>query len=114
MEDQFAEDGYIGSSTGPALRMLQGDVPIIISSPHAVKHPREGRSKSAEMILYPCLRVDRSLVKRKIVRNIPPRLISPLRMNTFYLKIKSYFCTNMTSKTKSLRDFSSQLAIDTL
>jgi hypothetical protein len=49
MEDQFAEDGYTGGSTGPALRMLQGDVPIIISSPHAVKHPREGRLKLADV-----------------------------------------------------------------
>ena len=49
-EGQFAEDGYTGGSTGPALRMLQGDVPIIISSSHAVKHPREGRLKPAEVL----------------------------------------------------------------
>jgi hypothetical protein len=30
--------------------MLQGDVPIIISSSHAVKHPREGQLKSAEIL----------------------------------------------------------------
>jgi len=50
MEDQFAKDGYNGSSTGPALLMFQGDVPIIISSPHAVNHPREGRLKSGEIL----------------------------------------------------------------
>jgi hypothetical protein len=50
MEHQFAENGYSGSSTGPALLMLQGDVPIIISSPHAVNHPREGRLKVAEIL----------------------------------------------------------------
>lgn len=49
MEDQFAEGGYTGCSTGPALRMLLGDVPIVISSPHAVKHPREGRLKPADV-----------------------------------------------------------------
>jgi hypothetical protein len=50
MEDQFAEDEYTGSSTGPALLVLQGDVPIVISSPHAVNHPREGRLKLAEIL----------------------------------------------------------------
>jgi hypothetical protein len=50
MERQFAEDGYLGSRTGPALLMHQGDVPIVISSSHAVKHPREGRLKLAEIL----------------------------------------------------------------
>lgn len=47
-EEQFAEDGYTGRRTGHALLMFQGDVPIIISGPHAVKHPREGRLKGAD------------------------------------------------------------------
>jgi hypothetical protein len=57
--------------------------------------------------------VDLIKVKREIVGNIPPRLISPLGMKTFDLKIESYFCTGMASKGKSLSNFPPQLAIDT-
>ncbi len=53
MEGQFVENSYTGSSVGPALRVLLGDVPIIISSPHAVKHPRKGQLKPADTFTGP-------------------------------------------------------------
>lgn len=48
LENQFAENDHSGSHTGPELIEIHGDVPIILSSPHAVNHPREGRIKLAD------------------------------------------------------------------
>lgn len=53
MEGQFAANDYTGSNIGPALRVLPGDVPIILSSPHAVKHPRDGQLKRADTFTGP-------------------------------------------------------------
>lgn len=48
MEHQFAENIYNGSDAGPPMIVLPGDVPIVVSSPHAVNHPRDGRVKLAD------------------------------------------------------------------
>lgn len=48
MEKQFAKDGYMGSHGEPELTVIRGKIPIVISSPHAVNHPREGRLKLAD------------------------------------------------------------------
>jgi hypothetical protein len=49
MECQFAARGYSGNSAGPALIESQGEIPIILSAPHAVNHPRNGNIKFADM-----------------------------------------------------------------
>jgi hypothetical protein len=48
MERQFSEDNYNGSMRGPKLIVRQGIIPIVLSSPHAVNHPREGLLKLAD------------------------------------------------------------------
>ncbi len=49
IERQFAAEEYSGNSTGPALIVSQGKIPIVLSSPHAVNHPRNGRIKFADV-----------------------------------------------------------------
>jgi hypothetical protein len=48
LERQFSANRYSGSSRCPAILRTAGDLPVIISAPHAVNHPREGGLKLAD------------------------------------------------------------------
>jgi hypothetical protein len=48
VERQFAARSYCGKSIGPEVIEIIGNVPILLSSPHATNHPREGRVKLAD------------------------------------------------------------------
>jgi hypothetical protein len=48
LEAQFSLNHYEGSSHGPEIIRTKGKLPVVISSPHAVSHPREGRLKLAD------------------------------------------------------------------
>jgi hypothetical protein len=67
MEAEYAQHCHTGSETGPALFMLQGAVPIIISSPHAVKHPRGDRLKKSEILTGPLARQLASLTQTSVL-----------------------------------------------
>jgi hypothetical protein len=49
IEEQFAACHYDGEPTGPEIIEILGNAPIILSSPHATNHPREGRVKLADL-----------------------------------------------------------------
>ena len=48
LEAQFSSNHYQGSSHGPTIIQTKGKLPVVISSPHAVNHPRDGRLKLAD------------------------------------------------------------------
>lgn len=47
LEQQFAANSYRGASSEPFITR-EGNLPIIVSSAHAVKHPRAGRMQGGE------------------------------------------------------------------
>ncbi|MFC7330015.1 hypothetical protein [Marinactinospora rubrisoli] len=52
LEAPFADTSYEGVSeqgAHTALRRVRGRVPVLLSAPHAVNHPREGRTKLADL-----------------------------------------------------------------
>lgn len=49
LEQQFAARSYAGEPTGPAVIEICGKMPIVLSSPHATNHPRDGHVKFADM-----------------------------------------------------------------
>jgi hypothetical protein len=53
LERRFAANLHHGSDDGTPLIELIGEAPILISCPHAVNHPREGRLKLADTFTGP-------------------------------------------------------------
>jgi hypothetical protein len=49
VERQFAARSYQGQPAGPGVMEICGHMPIILSSPHATNHPRDGQAKLADM-----------------------------------------------------------------
>jgi len=52
-ERQFAANHHSGSKSNRPIIHLSGTLPLIISCPHAVNHPREGRLKLADTFTGP-------------------------------------------------------------
>lgn len=48
VERQFSARSYRGKHAGPAVIHIRGNTPIVLSSPHATNHPREGQTKLAD------------------------------------------------------------------
>lgn len=48
VERQFSARSYRGNHAGPAVLHMRGNTPIVLSSPHATNHPREGQIKLAD------------------------------------------------------------------
>lgn len=53
LEGRFAANRHTGRKGGPALIEIAGSHPILISCPHAVNHPREGKLKLADTFTGP-------------------------------------------------------------
>lgn len=53
LEEQYAKNCHQGSRRGPALIEILGANPILISCPHAVNHPRNGKLKLADTFTGP-------------------------------------------------------------
>lgn len=49
VERQFSARSYQGKPAGPGVIEIRGNTPIILSSPHATNHPRDGQAKLADM-----------------------------------------------------------------
>src|ERR1035441_4238255 len=48
IERQFSDNQYYGCPGNPPILSLAGRMPLILSCPHAVNHPREGSTKLAD------------------------------------------------------------------
>lgn len=49
LEQQFRANDYHGSSSNPTVLVKKGNLPLILSAPHAVFHPRNGKEKENEL-----------------------------------------------------------------
>ena len=45
---RFSANEYRGLAAAPAFTLVEGDIPVLVSAPHAVTHMREGRIKASE------------------------------------------------------------------
>jgi hypothetical protein len=48
LEQQFRANGFHGRSSNPPILVTKGNLPFVLSAPHAVIHPRSGKEKDNE------------------------------------------------------------------